>query len=62
MDFDLKLKALSRLAHSSTKAAEIALQRNSKRSGILRRRYQYDHLAQHLEVLDTIGHRFSTML
>jgi hypothetical protein len=62
MDFDLRLKALSRLAQSTTEAAETALQKElDKVTAALGGDTQYDHLVQHLEVLDTISHRFSTI-
>ncbi len=60
MDFDLRLKALSRLAQSTTEAAETALRNELDKVAVsLVTDTQYDHLAQQLEVLDTIGHRFS---
>lgn len=60
MDFDLRLKALSRLVQSTTEAAKTALQKElDKVTAALDVDTQYDHLIQHLEVLDTIGHRFS---
>lgn len=63
MDFDLRLKALSRLVKSTTEAAETALQKElDKVTAALGVDTQYDHLVQHLEVLDTIGHRFSTIV
>jgi|CXWL01.1.fsa_nt_gi hypothetical protein len=62
MDFDLRVKALSRLAQSSTDAAETALRKElDKVKAALNVDTQYDHLMQHLEVLDTIGHRFSSI-
>ena len=61
MDFDLRLKALSRLAQSTTDAAETALRKElDKVAAALDVDTQYDHLMQHLEVLDTIGYRFSS--
>lgn len=61
MDFDLRLKALSRLTHSTTEAAEIALRKEfDKVAAALGVDTQYDQLVQHLEVLDTISPRFSS--
>src|SRR5437870_5255484 len=62
MDFDLKLKALTRLAQSTTEAAETALQKELYKVTVaLEIDTQYDLLEQHLEVLDTIGYRFSSI-
>lgn len=62
MDFDLRLKALSRLAQSTTEAAETAMRKElDKVTAALDSDTQYDLLEQHLEVLETIGHRFSTI-
>ncbi|MGH7184630.1 MAG: hypothetical protein ACREJN_22005, partial [Nitrospiraceae bacterium] len=61
MDFDSRVKALSRLAQSGTEAAEIALRKElDKVAASLGVDTQYDHLEQQLEILDTIGHRFSS--
>lgn len=62
MDFELRVKALSRLAQSRTDAAEAALRKElDKVAAALDVDTQYDHLMQHLEVLDTIGYRFSNI-
>src|SRR6266436_4213464 len=63
MDFDLRLKALTRLARSETEAAEAALRKEFDKVGAsLAVDTQYGRLEQNLEVLDTIGHRFSTVV
>jgi hypothetical protein len=60
MDFDLRLKALSRLAQSTTEAAEPALRKElEKVAASLALDTEYDHLVQQLDILETIGHRFS---
>lgn len=61
MDFDLRLKALSRLAQSNTDAAVVALQKElDKVTASLGTDSDYDHLSQQIEILGTIGHRFSS--
>jgi|CXWL01.1.fsa_nt_gi hypothetical protein len=61
MDFDLRVKALSRLAQSNTDAAVVALKKElDKVTASLGTDSDYDHLAQQIEILDTIGHRFSS--
>ncbi len=61
MEFDLRLKALTRLSKSNTEAAEAALRKEfDKVAAALVTDTQYDYLEQHLEVLNAIGHRFSS--
>ncbi len=61
MDFDLRLKALTRLAQSETDAAKAALRKEfEKAHASLAAETQYDRLRQDLDVLDVIGYRFST--
>lgn len=60
MDFDLKLKALTRLAESHTAEAEAALQRETAKVAVsLETDTQFDLLDQQLGVLKAIGHRAS---
>jgi hypothetical protein len=62
VDFDLRLKALARLAQSDTEAAEATLQNEiAKVSASLSGDTQYENLKQHIEVLDVISHRFSSV-
>lgn len=57
MDFELRLKALSRLAESTTADARSALLREiSKASSLLRTERQYDTLEQQLKIFAVIGH------
>src|SRR5712691_1379488 len=61
MDFDLRLKALTRLAQSETDAARIALQKElQKAANSLATESQYDRLEEDLAILEVIGHRFSS--
>ncbi|MFZ0693526.1 MAG: hypothetical protein WAN51_05145 [Alphaproteobacteria bacterium] len=60
MDFDLKLKALSRLAESTTADAEAAVQKEiDKAAASLETSTQYDLLEQPLAILKVAGHRAS---
>jgi hypothetical protein len=60
MDFDARLKALARLAESTTPAAERALRHEFDTAvSRLATATDYDHLEQSLAVVDTIGFRFS---
>jgi hypothetical protein len=62
MDFDLRLKALARLAQSETEAAGIALRKEiDKIATSLASDTQYEILDQHIEVLDAISYRFSSI-
>lgn len=62
MEFDVRVKALSRLAESNTDAAQVALQKElDKVKAALETETQYDLLAQHLEILEAIGFRFSAV-
>ncbi len=63
MDFDLRLKALSRLATSETDAAADALkQALQKALTSLHEDTEYDLLEQSLSVLEAIAHRFSDVV
>jgi hypothetical protein len=63
MDFDLRLKALARLAQSETEAANAALRKEfDKVAASLAVETKYDLLEQHLKVLDAISHRFSNVV
>jgi hypothetical protein len=60
MDFDLKLKALSRLADSSTAEAQAALQKEiAKVATALETDTQFDLLEQQLGILKIVCHRAS---
>jgi len=60
MDFDLRLKALTRLAQSDTEAAAAALRKEFDHAAkSLSSETQYDELEQDLAVLEVIGYRFS---
>jgi hypothetical protein len=60
MEFDLKLKALTRLAQSQSEAARLTLQKEIERiSTVLKSSSQYEALEQSLKVLEAIGDRFS---
>lgn len=60
MDFDLRLKALTRLAQSDTEAAAAALRKEFDHAArSLSSETQYDKLEQDLAVLEVIGYRFS---
>lgn len=62
MEFDIRLKALCRLAESNTCEADAALQKEiDKVKAALEADSQYDLLAQHLDILDAIGFRFSAV-
>lgn len=62
MEFDVRLKALSRLAESNTREADAALRKEiDKVKTSLEADSQYDLLAQHLDILDAIGSRFSAI-
>ena len=61
MEFDLRLKALSRLSQSQTDAAATALRTEfEKVAASLPVETQYDLITQNLEILGKISHRFST--
>ncbi|MDD5470770.1 MAG: hypothetical protein PHP05_02485 [Sideroxydans sp.] len=63
MDFDLRLKAISRLAISETDAAKDALEKVLKKAVIsLHEDTEYDLLEQSLSVLEAIAHRFSNVV
>ncbi len=60
MENDVRLKALARLAQSTTDAAKSALQTElDEAAATLERQTEYETLAQSLEVLNVIGYRFS---
>ena len=60
MDFDLRLKALARLAQSTTEAAEAALKKEIEKAAVsLGSDTAYEQLDEQLRVLDAIGYRFS---
>lgn len=60
MDFDLRLKALARLAQSETDAALAALKQEFERAAkSLVTETQYDLLEQDLQIMEAIGGRFS---
>ncbi len=60
MDFDTRLKALARLAHSKSGRAGGALKKELQEAVLsLTTESQYDVLEQNLAVLEVIGHRFS---
>lgn len=60
MDFDLKLKAISRLAQSETAEAAAALRNElDKLAESLATDTDYELLEQSLEILDAISHRFA---
>jgi hypothetical protein len=62
VDFDVRLKALSRLAKSPTSESEAALHKEiEKVKAALEADSQYDVLAQHLDILEAIGFRFSAV-
>lgn len=62
VNFTVRLKALSRLAESRTDAAKVALAKEiDKVKTALEADSQYDLLAQHLDILDAIGFRFSAI-
>lgn len=61
MDFDLRLKAITRLAQSATDAAGAALAKElQKVSMALETASEYDRLEQDLAILEVMGHRFSS--
>ncbi|NUN04044.1 MAG: hypothetical protein HUU41_23300, partial [Bryobacteraceae bacterium] len=63
MDFDLRLKALSRLATSETEAAAEALKKAlGKALTSLHEDTEYDLLEQSLSELEAIAHRFSDVI
>jgi hypothetical protein len=63
MDFDLRLKALTRLAESETEAAKTALQKElDKVAASLEVDSEYGLLEQNLEILATIGYRGSAFV
>ena len=63
MDFDLRLKAISRLATSETDAAAEALKNTLEKAlGSLHEDTEYDLLEQSLSVLEAIAHRFSDVV
>lgn len=60
MDFDARRKALSRLAESTTEAAERALRQEFETAAAtLADATNYDQLDQGLDVIDIVGFRFS---
>jgi hypothetical protein len=60
MDSDARLKAFARLAQSKTAAAQAALEKELDQvARTLESEYEYDLLAQSLEILDVIGYRLS---
>lgn len=62
MEFDVRVKALSRLAESDTSEALAALKKEiDKIRASLETETQYDLLSQHLEILEAIGFRFSAV-
>lgn len=61
MDFDLRVKALTRLAQSHTEEAVVALRKELRKVATsLVTETQYDRLEQDLEIIEGIGHRFSS--
>jgi len=63
MDFDLRLKAISRLATSETDAAAEALKKAlGKALASLHEDTEYDLLEQSLSLLEAIAHRFSDVV
>lgn len=63
MDFDLRLKAISRLTTSETKAAAEALEKALGQAlTSLHEDTEYDLLEQALSVLEAIAHRFSDVV
>jgi hypothetical protein len=61
MEFEARLKAVARLAESTTEAAGRALQKEfDTAASILATAAEYDHLEQSLAIVDAIGFRFST--
>ncbi len=63
MDFDLRLKAISRLATSETDAAAEALKKTLEKAlASLHKDTEYDLLEQSLSVLEAIAHRFSDVV
>lgn len=63
MDFDLRLKAISKLATSETEAAAEALKKALRKAlASLRKDTEYDLLEQTLSLLEAIAHRFSDVV
>ena len=60
MDIGARVKALDRLAESSTQAAQEALAKEFEGAGrVLRQENDYERLYENLAIVDTIGFRFS---
>jgi hypothetical protein len=62
VDFDTRLKALSRLAESTTDAAEQALRKEFDAAAVtLSGTAEYDQIEQNIALIDTVGFRFSEL-